>query len=226
MEKESISDSLEKTISFSDLENVATELTEVFLDKDMEEGILRDIPIVGTIVALSKTAKSVKDFLFLKKILSFLKESSKVSTEERLKAIEKINTSRKYRTKVGEKLLFIVDKCDDAERAEMFGRFFAYFLKGKISYDDFLRLSKATDNLILQDVLEFANADWKWKEIGSASHLVNSGLVEISSLEITVEDQWDHKASNKYIVDGTELSVTVTRIGELVREILKDNEKI
>lgn len=46
--------------------------------------------------------------------------------------------------------------------------------------------------------------------------------MEIVSPEIMVRDQDDWKMTDKYIVDGSELSVRITDIGKKIKEILRD----
>jgi hypothetical protein len=44
--------------------DVVTDVGEVVIDQGIEEGILKDLPVLGTIVGVYKTAKSIKDKLF------------------------------------------------------------------------------------------------------------------------------------------------------------------
>jgi hypothetical protein len=70
----------------------------------------------GTVIGLGKTAMGIKESLFLKKIIYFISELENISATKRHEMFEKIDNSRKFRTKVGEKLLYIIDKCDDHEK--------------------------------------------------------------------------------------------------------------
>lgn len=54
-----------------------------------------------------------------------------------------------------------------------------------------------------------------------AGNIATSGLVELVSPDVMVRDQDDWKMSEKYIVEGSELSVHITDIGKKIREILK-----
>ncbi|WP_335964599.1 hypothetical protein [Galbibacter sp. PAP.153] len=54
-----IDKSLTKTIKTSDLQNVSTDLAEVILDSMLDDGILKDIPILGSIVGMGKTASTI-----------------------------------------------------------------------------------------------------------------------------------------------------------------------
>lgn len=237
-ELDALSNSLELTLKDSDLQNVTISLAEVFADSLMTDGIAKDIPIIGTVVGLGKTAVGIKEALFLKKVIYFISELKNISSARRHEMIDKIDKSGKFRTKVGEKLLYIIDKCDDHEKSQVIARLFSAFLSGTISYDEFLRASHIVDQLIIADLKWFIENGWEneesWKysdhsnyengylKIDEVGNLATSGLVEIVSPEIMIRDQDDWKMTDKYIVEGSELSVRITDIGQKISEILKD----
>ncbi|MDL1989036.1 MAG: hypothetical protein LWX08_15625, partial [Deltaproteobacteria bacterium] len=238
-ELNTLSNSLENTLKNSDLQNVTISIAEVFTDSLMEDGIAKDIPIIGTVIGLGKTAIGIKESLFLKKVIYFISELKNISSTKRHEMIDKIDKSGKFRTKVGEKLLYIIDKCDDHEKSQIIARLFSAFLLGTIGYDEFLRASHIVDHLMNDDLKWFIESGWEdtfnWKhnidhsnyedgylKIDEVGNIATSGLVEIVSPEIMIRDQDDWKMTDKYIVEGSELSVRITDIGKKIKEILKD----
>ncbi|AOT08751.1 hypothetical protein [Pseudoalteromonas luteoviolacea] len=217
---EHLKDSLNKTLKSTDLHGVTAGLAEVALDSLLEKGVLKDIPIIGSILGLGKAAVTIKDQLFLKKLITFLSETSTVDVEKRNEVISKIESSGKYRVSVGEKLLYIIDRCDDFEKAELVSKVFSAFLNNKMTYDQFLRCTVAIDKVFLTDLYEFINSEWDSIDIADEPNLLNTGLVGVLGPEVTVEDQWDHKAGNKYIVEGADFLIFVSDIGWLIRETL------
>ncbi|MBU4185631.1 MAG: hypothetical protein KKC23_05425 [Proteobacteria bacterium] len=201
----------------------------------MEEGIAKEIPIIGTVIGFGKAAMGIKEILFLKKIIYFISELKNISATKRHEMIDKIDNSGKFRTKVGEKLLYIIDKCDDHEKSQITARLFSAFLSEIISYEEFLRASYIVDQVILEDLKRFVECGWEeedgWKyrneerddhlTLDEAGNIATSGLVELVSPEVMVRDQDDWKMSEKYIVEGSELTVRITDIGKKIREILK-----
>ncbi|MFA8434267.1 MAG: hypothetical protein ACEPOZ_07100 [Marinifilaceae bacterium] len=61
-----IDNSLTETIINFDLQNISANLAEIILDSMLDNGVLKDLPIVSSIVGLSKTALNIKDSIFLK----------------------------------------------------------------------------------------------------------------------------------------------------------------
>jgi hypothetical protein len=156
-----LSNSFEHTLKDSDLQNVTISLAEVFADSLMEDGIAKDIPIIGTVIGLGKATMGIKESLFLKKIIYFISELRNISAVKRYEMIEKIDSSGKFRTRIGEKLLYIIDKCDDHEKSQIIARFFSSFLLETISYDEFLRASHIVDQIILEDLKWFVESGWE-----------------------------------------------------------------
>ena len=69
-ELKKIANSFEETLNDSSLHNVASGLAEAFTDSLLDDGLLKDIPIFGTIVGLGKTTLKITDLLFLKSFFS------------------------------------------------------------------------------------------------------------------------------------------------------------
>lgn len=236
-ELDTLSNSLELTLKDSDLQNVTISLAEVFADRLMTDGIAKDIPIIGTVIGLGKTALGIKEALFLKKVIYFISELKNISSARRHEMIDKIDKSGKFRTKVGEKLLYIIDKCDDHDKSQIIARLFSAFLLETINYDEFLRASHIVGQIVIDDLKWFVESGWEdedgWKhndhpnyedgylKIDEVGNIATSGLVEIVSPEVMVRDQDDWKMTDKYIVEGSELSVCITDIGNKIQEILK-----
>jgi hypothetical protein len=225
-----IDNSLTETIRNSDLQNVSADLAEIVLDSMLSDGVLKDLPIVGSIIGLSKTALNIKDALFLKKIIHFLSELSEISTEQRQEMIDLINKSDKQKIKVGEKLIFILDKCDDFLDAKYIGQFFCGFLENKITYEEFLKGARIIQDIYIGDLEYFLESDITKIEIMASTEeapdedtfpLINSGICGFGYNPTRVEDQWDYKMSEKYIVSGGEAVIWITSIGKKLKDILK-----
>lgn len=231
-----LSNSFSQTLKDSDLQNATIGLAEVFTDSLIEDGIAKNIPIIGTVIGLGKASMGIKEILFLKKIIYFISELKNISASKRYEMIDKIDKSGKFRTKVGEKLLYIIDKCKDYEKSQIIALLFSAFLSEKISYDEFLRASHIVDQVILDDLKWFVRCgwenevDWKYRDeerddhltLDEAGSIATSGLFELVSPDVTVRDQDDRKNTyERYIVEGSRLTVRISDIGNKIKDILK-----
>lgn len=229
-ELSNLSNSLEETIKDTDLQNVTIDLAETVTDSFLNEGIGRDIPIFGTIIGLAKSAMNLKDRLFIKKLIYFLTNLNSIPKAKRQEMIVQIDSSDRYKIKVGEKLIYIIDKCEDHKSAEKIGKLFHAFLNDSITYSEFLRGAVIIDRIFFEDLEIFLKENienlqkvdtWNDDPLSDFQHrLVTAGLFSSSIDPVTVEDQDDWKMTDKYVVRGGKASVYLTEIGSIFKMYL------
>jgi hypothetical protein len=229
-ELKEISNSFERTLKDSDLQNVTIDIAEAFTDVLLKDGLLKEIPIIGTIIGLTKSTITLVDRLYLKKILYFLTNIKNIDPNKREKLINEIENSEKQRIKVGEKLLYIIDKCEDHLTASYIAKLFNAFLKEEISYPDFLRGSIVIQKMFIEDFEQFIKTDsreiektiTKYDSISDLqNNLISAGICCMLTNNISVSDQWDYKQTDKYIVEGGEIIISFTGIGSKLKKVFK-----
>jgi len=230
MEPNNIQKSFDETLADCNLLNLGIDISEIAIDSILQDGLLKELPIVGTIINLSKLSANIQDKLFLKKILTFLNGLRDISPEKRKEMIEKIDKSKEFRIRVGEKLLYIVDSCDDHEISELIGILFRSYIEEKINYDDFLKASSVLNKLSISDFKWFTK-DRKYHnfDLSDIGDLISSGLFELyyEQLDVRVIEEDDYKKlrenpnADKYKteVEGGGISVLLSRAGEIILEV-------
>lgn len=109
-----LNESFIATITKSKLPDVITDIAEVGIDKIIDNiSILKDIPIIGVIVKLFSTTFSIRDYIFIKKIIYFLRPLNEINQEKREKMFLKLELNEAYNGRAGDKLLLILEKIDD-----------------------------------------------------------------------------------------------------------------
>lgn len=98
-----ISERLTETIKDGKFQDLIIDLSETTFDILLNDGLLKDIPIIGGLFGFAKSILSIHDKLFIKKLLVFLVQLKLTSNKSRRKQIEKIENNPQYRIKVGEK---------------------------------------------------------------------------------------------------------------------------
>ena len=141
-----------KVIKDENFRDLISDVNEVILDSFLKDGIIKDIPIIGVISKTINLGNSIQERLYTKKLLTFLKQLEEIDDEDRIAEINKIDNNEKYKTKVGEKLLYIIDNADDCEKAEYIGILFKFFLRQKLCYDDFIRCVNCINKINLVDL--------------------------------------------------------------------------
>ena len=65
-------DSWSESLIRSDVESIITNISEVCLDAVLEEGIVKDIPFISSIVSLYKIGHTLKERWYVKELIVFL----------------------------------------------------------------------------------------------------------------------------------------------------------
>jgi hypothetical protein len=211
---EKASTSLTETIKDDNITEAIAEISEAILDIFFDDGLLKEIPIIGSIYRFSKAGLSISDRLFTKKLIRFLHNLDKIPQQTRKRAIERIENDPKYKTKVGEKLLFIIDRCEDTEKSEIIGKLFKFLLEGKLDYDDFLRASKCIELTHLEYLTSFTSDKFTYMDFSEAGDLVGSGLMKA----VFVPGQLHNNGGS----DGS-INCIPSDIGKKIQELFKNN---
>jgi len=109
------------------------ENTEVVADQFISNNLVKDIPFVGTALKACKAVADVRDKLFLAKISRFITELDLVPPETREALIEKMKKHSDEAKKVGEAVLFSIDKASDLEKPEIIAKIFLAYITNQIS---------------------------------------------------------------------------------------------
>lgn len=150
--------SLVNTLASSDLSGVLADPAEVVVDQILKDGLLKDIPIISTIIGVVKTAFAVHDYLLVLKLVKFL-QGINITKEERAHFEKAIGDDAEYRRTVGQNLLMLIDRLDDVTKADMVAKLFKAFLRDDITYDEFRRFASVVERIFIGDLIGFLS-DW------------------------------------------------------------------
>ncbi len=147
---------MEQTIEYGNLEFVG-DIGEVMLDAVLNDGILKEIPIMGAIVGVGKCIKNVYDVLFAKKLIAFLIPIKDTNPKDRAEAIKKWEEDDNYRGDVGETLLGMIQRCDDSIKAGWLSNLFYELVLRRHYSRLFMRAEKTVSSLSVMDMQAFLN---------------------------------------------------------------------
>jgi hypothetical protein len=142
-----ISTAVVATLKASDIGGLAKDYAEIGIDSFLAEGILKEIPVIGTLYAIARAGLSVSDQLFAKKLLRFMGSLAELREDERLGLVEKLEEDESYRNKVGHRLIELLDRIDSHAKPEMMARVFKAFAAKKINLDMLNRLNHAIERM-------------------------------------------------------------------------------
>ncbi|GAB3585621.1 hypothetical protein [Hymenobacter daeguensis] len=133
--------------------DLTADAAEALLDSMTDAAeVLEAFPVFGSAVKLIRAGFSIHDRLFLRKLSKFLLELHSVSVDERYEFVREFDRDPSFKKRVGEKLILLLDRFDDLEKAAVLGKLFRAFMVGRADYHLFGRLSGIVDRAYLPDL--------------------------------------------------------------------------
>lgn len=196
-----------KSLALGGLGSVATDLGEVALDSILDDGVGKDIPILGTLIGLYKSGVNIKEHIFGKKIEGILKNLNEISQEELDSFNSQFDSNPEYRVRVAEQLTIIIDRIDDIEKTKLIAKAFSSFIKRKINFEQFRRIARAIERCMIEDLKEVHNFERANDAHSDITYeLAASGLIHLVQLPQVATDE----AKGMYkITDFGELFVAI-----------------
>jgi hypothetical protein len=182
MEPKALAPSLVDSFTDFDPAQITPDLLEIALDQVLDEGIIKDIPIVRSIVGLYKATVSIRDRALVKKLVNFLSPLRSVPQEARQQFRERMNADEEFKCKVGEKLLLIIERLDDMGKPSLIALAFQAYMEEHIDFGMFQRLACAIDKSFYPDLMSLKSSGAPNRLSPQAKlELFNSGVIELES---------------------------------------------
>ena len=117
--------SLENSLS-SDICDTVGDLAEVGLDAVMDDGILKDIPILSTVVGLYRIGYTIRERHEIKQLALFVAELNRGCTDEskRKQLLEKLNSDTRKSKQEIEYILVVLDSYLEYEKPKMLAKLY------------------------------------------------------------------------------------------------------
>ena len=147
-----LTDSFEKSL-FIDSNDVISDYLELGVDSFISDGILKEIPIVKSIVSVLKIGKNIHDRNLLKQTLTFINEfnNSNISIEKLNRYREDIeNNDKKCEEELG-RVLLLLNSYIDKEKSIMLAKLFKAYINIEINWNKFCEYSEIINRLFIQD---------------------------------------------------------------------------
>lgn len=192
---------------------ILAEYGELFIDSVLNDGLLKDIPIMSTIVDVGKTVRNVSDLVFANKLITFLKGIQYVSAEEIEKSIKKWEENPKYRIRVGETLINMINRCDDKFKADSLSKLFYQLVLKKNAPSLFMRSEKIISSISTWDLQVFLSID-----MDTISKLSEDKVEPFISTGLYIQESPSIK-DTALLLGGT---YCITTIGLIIYKVLND----
>ena len=198
IKSDNLPDKIVESVYSPELNQLGIDVAEVAFDALLKDGILKDLPIIGSIVTLLKGTMDIRDRIFVAKIARFLFNLSSTPFEQRESFKREIHQNAKTKRKVGTSLVLILDRLDDIEKTDFLAECFKAYLCKKISFDQFRRLSAAIDIAFMDDLKTICGERSNAEEAEQIylSNLARTGLVKF--IASGIQGTWNEMGNIKY----------------------------
>ncbi len=127
------------------MKNKAIDLTvsngEIIFDSLLENGLLKDIPLLGNVVKALQLKGDVTNYLFAKKLEAFLKKLNNSHINE----IEVDIEDKKQLQKIGHDLVFILERVSNVDKSKWIAQAVIGLVERRYNLDTFERLIYVID---------------------------------------------------------------------------------
>lgn len=175
-----------------------------------------DLPVVDVISKLIKLTYSIRDRLFVEKIIAFINGTKNLDETKRKKALCDIEVKMKGRS--GEQLLYMIDRMSNKQKVDYLSKLFAARVNNLIDTECFFRLFTALERIPYLDIekLRYYKSDYydeytidvfhsagviRLSEIKNGSNDINSDRYVLSYLgikfmEVLFEEKFENRMEN------------------------------
>ncbi len=225
----------EKSLSISFADSLAEEsiscigeYAEIGLDAIMEDGILKDIPIVSTAIAIYKIGNSIKERHNLKKLVVFLNELNNGITDEQKRKDyqQKFQSNEKFRNQEIEYLLVLIDRYISYDKPKMLAKLYLAYLEKQISWNEFSMYASVVEQLFPVDIRILCTANFDTvkqddDQIDSVLRLLSVGVVSQN-----VGTKAEHDKSTGALSINDKVGYTFSKFGLKFKEIMSVYEML
>jgi len=144
--------SLLASLRGSKIPEVLRDVAEMGIDAALQEGVIREIPILKWITGLHSALVAVRDYFLLKKVIRFLNDLNELPQAEREDLITRIDEDDDFADRIAESLIQYLDRYDHIDNAGLLTKVFCAYGKGQIDGNEFMRLAASIDQAYMRDL--------------------------------------------------------------------------
>jgi hypothetical protein len=140
----------------SPAKNLVINTSELLVDKVLEDGLLKEIPIINTIISICKIPHSISDTILFNKLNIFLNDLKSIDKKDIKKMMNKLENEN-FKIKVSSYVLELMNKADHPNKAKMIARVFVAYIEKEIDYEMLYRLNKIILHISSIDISKVRN---------------------------------------------------------------------
>lgn len=215
----SLSVSLGESLT-SEVATCMSNLLETGLDSVLEDGTLKDIPFISTIISLYKIGNNLHDRHNIKKLAAFVDEiNAEIADEGKRESYrKKFIENKHFRNQELEYLLILIDRYIGFQKPRMLSRLFLAYQDKLLTWNELAQYAQIIDRFLPGDYLTLCNT--ALENVTLEDDRIDS-VLRLSSMGLVSQDV----VSISKMVDGMEeVSATtgfaITPFGQKLKDLV------
>lgn len=169
------------SIAKSNIQALAMDAAELGIDSVLDDELIKAVPIIGSIAKLYQFTISVRDRIFVRKVLSFLNEFSDISEVRRNQFANELDKNAGTREKAGAALVLLLERLDDLKKPEIVGRLYRAKLDGRLSFAELWRFCMVVERAYLPDLAVLSKLRFGSQvDADAAPYLLALGILSVT----------------------------------------------
>lgn len=149
--------------------DILKEASELAIDSALQDGFVKDLPLIGSLVSFYKLGKGIKEVFEVRKLSTFLLNLQSVTEEEKMNFDKRISEDLNGSNEFYARLLLIIQSLDEVRKAEILSNFFRLYMYNIITKSDFFRFTNIVSKAYLEDLMALHYTIQQVKGFGRAS---------------------------------------------------------
>lgn len=193
-----------------------TDIAELSLDAVLQDSVLKDIPVLGTIASLCKTGVNLRERNLIRQTAIFITSFNNRSIEQ--DKLDRYRESLEENPKKAEKelgrVILLLDRMLEEKQSEILGAFYNSYVKGALSWDQFVELTEVNERMFLADYTELRSIGLK--SITQSEDVSDTRMYHVQRLEslgLVIENRYRLHSGNILSYPDTDDRFVLTSLG-------------
>lgn len=198
-------------------EEKGIEAFDYVIDRVTDSKYFDGFPIISQMLGILKAVKLIPNYIYAKKTCAFLDgiKADNMDCDTFSKAMKELN---KNSHKFEEELLFLIEKAENTEKANLLGYFTRMLALRIISYDEFVFYSNAINNIQILFLKQFSEQYKNFAELKKTNIynvLSSQGLIVNKNAQMSIDDV--------PLLFETDLAESAKKLGNLLYQYFIQN---
>ena len=208
----------------NDFKDTLIEIAEAGLDSVLNDGLVKDIPVINTLASLCKAGYNIHERNLIKQTAEFINafnsgDLTEAEIENHKQDLEK--DPRKVEREIG-RVMLLLSKNIDTKKSKVLGAFYRYYISGVIDWSEFCELSDVNSRMFISDyyLLEDIMCEPKYEKKGYPSENMHR-VSRLQALGLVIEKNVVTSEDRTLVFLGANQKYDISTLGRMFARLME-----